>query len=119
MSRWGQRGSAIPFAVACLGVLLMLGGAGGVVGALVAGHRSAQAAADLAALAGAAALQSGADPCAAAARTAHRNGAELATCRPVGDALSVVTRVEGPRWLGWHADLRAEARAGPGVSAGT
>lgn len=110
----GDRGSAVPFAVACLGLLLSVGGALGVVGVLVAGHRTAQAAADLAALAGAGAEGRGGDGCGAAAGVARRNGASLESCRPDGHGgLHVLVRVEGPRWLGWHDDLRAEARAGP------
>ena len=65
-----QRGAASLLATACLGVLLLLGAALGVVGALVVDHRRAQGAADLAALAGAAALQHGQDGCAQASRVA-------------------------------------------------
>ena len=46
-----DRGSAVPFAVACLGLVLLLGAALGVAAAMVADHRAAQSAADLAALA--------------------------------------------------------------------
>lgn len=111
--RGRQRGSAVPFAVACLGLLLAVGAGLGVVGALVAGHRSAQAAADLAALAGAGASSRGEDGCAAAAATALRNGAALVACELHGDGVRVLVGVEGPWWSGWHGDLQAEARGGP------
>lgn len=113
MSR-GERGSAVPFAVACLGPLLLLGAALGVAAAMVADHRSAQSAADLAALAGAAALADGGDACAAAGLIAEANAVAVAECRIDGAEVRVTVVVEGPRWLGAHGDLRARARAGPG-----
>ncbi|MDH2412584.1 Rv3654c family TadE-like protein [Nocardioides sp. CER19] len=112
--RRSERGSAVPFAVACLGVVLLLGAALGVAGAMVADHRTAQAAADLAALAGASALADGRDGCGAAGRVATDNGAALSACRREGADLRVRVIVAGPRWLGSHGDLEAEARAGPG-----
>lgn len=109
-----QRGAASLLATACLGVLLLLGMALGVVGAMVADHRRAQAAADLAALAGAAALQSGQDGCARASRVASANAATLTTCRVEGRDVLVTVRTAGPRWLGQVGDLEGRARAGPG-----
>ncbi|GAA1953646.1 hypothetical protein GCM10009798_11010 [Nocardioides panacihumi] len=109
-----DRGSAVPFAVACLGLVLLLGAALGVVGAMVVDHRRAQAAADLAALAGASALGDGGDGCGAAARIAAGNGASLADCVAEGADLRVTVVVRGPGWLGAHGDLTAQARAGPG-----
>ena len=109
-----DRGSAVPFAVACLGVVLLLGAALAVVAALVADHRRAQSAADLAALAGASAVAAGSDACAAADRIAVDNGASLSGCSVVGADVRVTVVVTGPRWLGSHGDLAAEARAGPG-----
>lgn len=108
-----ERGSALPFAVASLGLLLLVGAALGVVAAMVAAHRTAQAAADLAALAGASAVQRGADGCAAAAAIARANGATLDDCAVAEQDVVVVVRVTGPRWLGQRADLSARARAGP------
>ena len=61
-ARRSERGSASPLVVACVGVLLLLGAALGVVAAMVRAHRDAQAAADLAALAAAQALGCGARP---------------------------------------------------------
>jgi len=108
-----ERGSSTPFAVVVLGLLLFVGAGLGVVAAMVATHRAAQAAADLAALGGASSLQRSADACLAAADVATANGARLAGCQVSGEEVRVVVRVVGPRWLGQVADLAAEARAGP------
>lgn len=111
-----ERGAATVLAVGLLGVLVLLGCALAVVAALLAAHRTAQAAADLAALAGAAASAPGGagDPCAAAARTAAANGARLEACATEGRDVRVTVAVAGPRWRGLtSADLLAEARAGP------
>ena len=108
-----ERGSVMPFAVACLGLILLVAAALGVVAAMVAAHRTAQAAADLAALAGAAAVQRGGDGCAAARAIAVANGGVLDDCTVAGRDVVVTVRVVGPRWLGQHADLAARARAGP------
>ncbi|MXG89229.1 Rv3654c family TadE-like protein [Nocardioides flavescens] len=113
-----ERGSATLAASGVLGLLLVLGAALGVVGAMVHAHRVAQSAADLAALAGAhAGGVAGADPCGAATDVAAANGARLVSCvaAPSGAGTDVRVRVEvdGPRLLGQTHDLRAEARAGP------
>ena len=115
-SRPGERGAATVLVVALLGLLLLVGAALGVVGALVSAHRTAQSAADLAALAGAAALAHGAEPCAAAASVAAANGATVTGCVTDGPDVRISVQVAGPRWLGQTADLAAEARAGPGSS---
>ena len=95
-----------------IGVLLLVTGALGVVGAMVVDHRRAQAAADLAALAGASATARGEHECAAAGEVAERNGAHLQECSVAGQAVTVVVTVRGPRWLGQQHDLEATARAG-------
>jgi secretion/DNA translocation related TadE-like protein len=110
----GERGSAVPFAVAALGVVLTTGVVLAVVGALLVDHRRAQAAADLAALAGASARQQGGDGCGAASRIAARNGAHLSACEVTGDDVTLTVVVEGPEILGSRPRLSAEARAGPG-----
>lgn len=112
-ARREERGAATVLVLAFLGLLLFVGAALGVVGALVRAHRAAQSAADLAALAGAAALARGEDPCAAAASVAAANGAVVTACMPDGLEVRVTAEVGGPRWLGQSADLTAEARAGP------
>lgn len=109
-----ERGAATVLVVACLGLLLLVGCALAVVAAMVTAHRSAQAAADLAALAGAGAVQDARDPCAAAAAVAADNGARLVRCSVAGDDVTVEVEVTGPRWLGQPHDLAARARAGPG-----
>jgi secretion/DNA translocation related TadE-like protein len=112
-ARSDERGAATVLVVAILGLLLFVGAALGAVGALVRAHRSAQSAADLAALAGAAALARGEDPCPAAAAVAAANGATTTSCAPDGREVRVAVEVSGPRWLGQGADPTAEARAGP------
>ena len=113
MSR-GDRGAATVLVTAVLGLLLLVGAALGVVAALVVGHRSAQSAADLAALAAATTESRGGDACAAADGAAAANGAVLTRCEVLGRDVRVSVRVTGPRWLGQQGDLNAEARAGPG-----
>lgn len=108
-----ERGAATVLVTACLGVLLLIGCALAVVAAMVTAHRSAQAAADLAALAGAVAARDGGDPCAAARAVAADNGAALTRCAPVGAVIIVEVEVAGPRSLGQVHDLTAAARAGP------
>ncbi|GAB4008523.1 Rv3654c family TadE-like protein [Nocardioides ultimimeridianus] len=114
MSADGERGGATVLVVAVLGVLLLLGAALGVVGAMVAAHRRAQAAADLAALGAARVLQAGGDACGRAAGLATANGAVLTACTVEGPDVRVEVTAEGPRWLGQTADLAAQSRAGPG-----
>lgn len=114
MTRRGDRGSATVPAVACLMVLLLVGAALGAVAALVVAHRSAQSAADLAALAAAGALARGAEACGAADAVADANGGRLTGCTLAGREARVTVLVPGPRWLGLAADPEAEARAGPG-----
>ncbi|MBB3042577.1 Rv3654c family TadE-like protein [Nocardioides soli] len=113
MSR-DQRGSAAPFAVACLGLLVLVAAALGVVAAMIHAQRRAQSAADLAALAAARALAHGADGCGEGTRIATVNGARLVSCAVAGREVRLRVEVTGPRWLGQSADLVAEARAGPG-----
>lgn len=113
--RRDEHGSATLFAISCLSMLLVLGAALGLVGALVHRHRVAQSAADLAALAGAHAAASGDEACGSSAAVAAANGALLDTCARVGRDVVVEVVVAGPRWLGLEADLRAQARAGPGL----
>jgi secretion/DNA translocation related TadE-like protein len=114
VSRRGERGSATLLVVAMAGVLVLLGAALAVVAAMVVDHRTAQAAADLAALAGARGAGAGGDACAAAARVAAADGARLTGCVVTGRDVEVQVEVPGPHWLGQIADLGARSRAGPG-----
>ncbi len=109
----GERGASTLLVVSMAGLLLWLGAALGVVAAMVSAHRTAQAAADLAALSGATRLADGGDGCAEAATVATANGASLTSCAVDDRDLRVSVVVDGPRWLGQTGDLTAEARAGP------
>ncbi|HWU20142.1 MAG TPA: Rv3654c family TadE-like protein [Nocardioides sp.] len=113
MSARDQRGGATVMVVAVLGVLLLLGAALGVVGAMLAAHRRAQVAADLAALGAARVLQTGGDACGQAAGLAGANGSVLTSCTVEGADVRVTVTAPGPHWLGQTADLVAESRAGP------
>jgi secretion/DNA translocation related TadE-like protein len=108
-----ERGSATLFAVAVVGLLVLVGAALGVTGAMVHDHRVAQSAADLAALAGAHARETGGDACAAAAAIAEADTATVDSCTVDGYDVQLQVTVAGPRWLGQSHDLSARARAGP------
>ena len=112
-SRASEDGAGTVLAVAMLGVLVTVAiAAGGVVG-VIATHRTAQSAADLAALAGAAALQDGGDACQQAAAIARRNQARLRTCRVQQWNVAVVVVANTARLPGGVLDLEARGRAGP------
>jgi secretion/DNA translocation related TadE-like protein len=113
MSRRDERGAATVLVLAMAGVLMLLGAALAVVTAMVAAHRTAQSAADLAALAGARGVGDGRDGCAVAAVVAAANQARLVGCAVAGRVVDVSVEVAGPRWLGQAADLGARSRAGP------
>lgn len=108
--RRSARGAATVLGVAFAGLLLLLGVALVELTAVVAAHRRAQAAADLAALAGA---TSRAGPCAAAGSVALANGARLTSCTPEGVGVLVSVRVDTPPGLGRLLVIEARARAGP------
>lgn len=118
MSREEQRGSATLLVLAMTGLLMFLGLGLGGVAAIVLTQRSAQASADLAALAAASAAVAGADACEAAAAIAEANGATLADCRLAGQIVTVAVTTEGPRLVDRRYDVTAEARAGPAGSSG-
>jgi len=108
----GERGAGIVLAVAMIGVVVSVTiGTTGAVG-VVAGHRRAQSAADLSALAGATTLQNGGEACARAGAIAGRNGADLQRCQVVGSEVVVVV-ARSVRLPGLPMKLRARARAGP------
>ncbi len=111
-----EDGAGLVLALAMLGVLVTVTvAAAGVVG-VVATHRVAQAAADLAALAGASALQEGGDACGRAAAVAGRNRATLTGCAVDGWDVSVEVVANTARLPGGALDLRARGRAGSAVS---
>lgn len=113
MSRGDERGAATLLVLAMTGLLMFVGLGLSGVAAIVLTQRSAQAAADLAALAGASAAMSGSDACAAAATIAEANGAKLAHCRLAGRVVTVAVTAPGPRMIDRRYDVTAEARAGP------
>lgn len=112
-----ERGAATVFGLALLALLLVVAVACAVAVGALAGHRRAEAAADLAALAGAQALQAGVEPCGAATRVATDNGAALDSCTIDAPDVIVSLHVTLPglsRVLGGDAPgLPARARAGP------
>ncbi|WP_372735450.1 Rv3654c family TadE-like protein [Nocardioides sp.] len=115
----GERGAATVMAICFLSVLMLVGSACGLAIGLVADLRRAQSAADLAALAGAGAIGQGEDPCGRAAAVARANGAHVESCLTSGSSILVTVVVPGADWLGLHADLRGQARAGPGDMTGS
>ncbi|PUA82830.1 Rv3654c family TadE-like protein [Nocardioides currus] len=113
MTRADERGAATLVVLAVTGVLMFVGLGLAGVAAIVATQRSAQAAADLAALAGATAAVTGADACAAADGIATANGSMLTSCEPAGAIVTVGVTAPGPTLLGRRYDVTAQARAGP------
>ena len=113
MRRAAERGSATLFVLAVTGLLMFVGLGLSGVAAIVLTQRSAQAAADLSALAGASAAVSGSDACEAAAAIAEANGATLVECRLAGPVVTVAVTAAGPRLIDRRYDITAEARAGP------
>jgi secretion/DNA translocation related TadE-like protein len=114
--RADERGAGSVLAVAMMGLLVTVTvAAAGVVG-VIATHRTAQSAADLAALAGATALQDGGDACEEAVVVAGRNRTRLAGCEVDGWNVTVVVTANTARLPGGVLDLRARGRAGPAVS---
>lgn len=116
MRRADERGSATLLVLAMAGLLMFLGLGLSGVAAIVLTQRSAQAAADLAALAGASAVASGSDACEGAAAIAESNGVTLVDCRLAGPVVTVAVTVAGPRLIDRRYDVTAEARAGPADS---
>ena len=107
-----ERGAGTVLVVTMIGLVVTVTvGTSGAVG-VVAGHRRAQSAADLSALAGASTLQSGGDPCQRARVIAGRNGAELQRCQVDGMEVVVVV-ARNVRLPGMPMELEARARAGP------
>lgn len=110
----GERGAGTLLVVAMTGVLLFVGLALAGVAAVVLAQRTAQAAADLAALAAAGAVRSGADGCAAAEEVARANRARVEGCAVSGRTATITVLVRGPTLLSRPVDVTAQARAGPG-----
>lgn len=111
--RRDESGVATVWGVATIALLMVVAVVAFAVVAVVAGHRRAQAGADLAALAGAGAQRDGDDACAAARRIAGANGGELTRCVVDGWRVRVVVQVRVRGLLGHEHVLRGRARAGP------
>lgn len=88
-----ERGAATFVMVAVLALVVLLGGAGLLLGRYAVAARQARSAADLSAMAGATARQQGGDGCRAAAELARANRARLLQCEEVGDQLDFVVTV--------------------------
>jgi secretion/DNA translocation related TadE-like protein len=112
-----DRGSATMVATGLMMLLTFALAVGLVVVQVVATHRAAQNAADLAALAGAGQVQEGASPCAPASAVASLNGAVLTSCAQQGEEVLVSVEVRANSILGLSPHAVARARAGP-VAAG-
>lgn len=110
-----DRGVGSVLGMAMMGLLVVCTLAVACEVAVVAAHRAAQAAADLAALAAAGALQEGRDPCASAADIAGDNRAALRDCRVDGWNVSVVVVSEAHLPIG-RVELPARSRAGPATT---
>jgi len=107
-----DRGSATVFVVIALTMILFATLVIATIGGLVVGHRRAQAAADLSALAAASALGTAEDPCAAADAVAAANGASVESCGSGQSAVTIVVSVAGTALSLGGVRLHAEARAG-------
>lgn len=112
-----EHGSGSMLTVGVCLVLLAVGWAVMVAVAWIGVTRSAQATADLAALAGASALFEGHDGCDAARIAAHRNGVELVECSAFGGGQHVVVEVTveqhlRPSVVGYADVVRRSAAAG-------
>ena len=111
--RGAERGAATVLATALAGALMFVAVATVWLAGLVADHRTAQAAADLAALAGARAVQHGRPACAEAAAVAGDNGSSVVSCAVSGDDVRVVVDVRTRALLGVRPRVTARAHAGP------
>lgn len=111
--REAEEGAATVISVALCGLIVVVTLLVVGVTGLVATHRRAQAAADLAALAGATAAQEGRDACGRARHVALLNRARLARCETVHGDVVVEVVSEAPKALGSDYAMRARARAGP------
>ncbi|RNL62191.1 hypothetical protein EFK50_10360 [Nocardioides marmoriginsengisoli] len=112
-TRHDDEGAGVVVVLALVAFLVTGALIGGGVVALIVGHRQAQAAADLAALAGAGAVTTGADPCEVARKVAGRNGATAVTCTTSGPVVTVEAVIRMPPVLGGR-EVGGRARAGPG-----
>ena len=110
-----ERGAGTVLVVGIVALVVVVALALTAIGAAQRTRGSAQATADLAALAAATALQRGGDPCATARDAVARNQGALAACTP-GDGGTVQVTVTVPVPLALFlpgGQAEAAARAGP------
>lgn len=110
-----ERGAATVLLLAVVAAALILATAAVALARAADARGTAQAAADLAAIAAAQAAQRpGGGPCAVAARVVGANGAALSACSvEAGGDVEVVVTVAVEPLTGWHTAAIAVARAGP------
>lgn len=113
-----ERGAGTVLVLGIVGAVLLLAVGVAALGAAQNARGTAQAAADLGAIAGATALRDGFDPCGTAGAAVVRNGAAVASCEVLGGGVVrvVATRsAVGPvgEFGGALGSARATARAGP------
>lgn len=113
-----EQGVATAWGLGLIGLLAVMAFVAAAVIGILAGHRRAEAAADLAALAGAGELRDGGDACGTAGLIARRNRAALVDCRPVGWRVEVVVRVRVRGLFGRVHALEGRALAGPAQETG-
>jgi secretion/DNA translocation related TadE-like protein len=115
IDRDSERGAGTALLLGVVAVVLLLGLALAALGAAQRARETAQASADLGALAAATALRSGHDPCEIARAAVTRNRGTLAGCVTEAGGVVGVTATRAavglPGWPGGQA--RATARAGP------
>lgn len=109
-----ERGAGTVLVLGIVAVVLLLALGIAALGAAQNIRGTAQAAADLGALAGATALRDGFDPCGTAGVAVSRNGAEMAACEVLGGGVVQVVATRAASGPGGELGrARASARAGP------
>lgn len=106
------RGAATVLGIGFIGLILTVALVAVGITAVIAAHRRAQSAADLAALAAASGYQRGVSPCDEAQRIAEANGGHLISCALDGPVATV--EVECSTVLGDTFQMHGRAKAGPG-----
>lgn len=114
----GESGAGTVLGLSMAAVVLFVAMAVAGATAVVTAHRSAQSAADLAALAGAGALQRGEDACGQARQVAGANRATLRRCTVEGWTVTVTVTVHSPELFGRRMEQAARGRAGPVLGTG-
>lgn len=110
-----ERGAGTVLVLGIAAVVLLLGLAVAALGAAQQARGTAQASADLGALAAATSLRAGFDPCVTARATVERNHGRLVECHAEeGGVVAVTVRRASAGLPGWGTrDALARSRAGP------